>query len=30
MDTRKGEGGRFVNDLLRTEFHKYLHIRDIP
>jgi len=29
MDTRKGEGGRFVNDLLRTEFHKKFMTRFI-
>lgn len=25
MNSRKNEGGQFVNDLLRTEFHKCVH-----
>lgn len=29
MSSRKNEGGQFVNDLLRTEFHKYVHIQTI-
>ena len=27
MSSRKTEGGKFVNDLLRTEFHKYVHTK---
>jgi hypothetical protein len=27
-NSRKNEGGQFVNDLLRTEFHKYAHIQN--
>ena len=29
-NSRKNEGGQFVNDLLRTEFHKYVHIQNVP
>jgi hypothetical protein len=29
MSSRKNEGGQFVNDLLRTEFHKYVHMQTI-
>lgn len=29
MSSRKNEGGQFVNDLLRTEFHKYLRVQNI-
>ena len=28
MSSRRNEGGQFVNDLLRTEFHKYVHIQN--
>ena len=30
MSSRKNEGGQFVNDLLRTEFHKCVHIQNTP
>jgi len=30
MNSRKNEGGQFVNDLLRTEFHKYAHFQSVP
>jgi hypothetical protein len=28
MNSRKSEGGQFVNDLLRTEFHKCVQIQN--
>lgn len=29
MNSRKNEGAQFVNDLLRTEFHKYVHMQTV-
>ena len=29
MSSRKNEGGQFVNDLLRTEFHKYVRTQNV-
>lgn len=29
MSSRKNEGGQFVNDLLRTEFHKCVSIQNM-